>query len=149
MSNVYSLLAIDDSADVLQSIQEIFNTNSELLDFLSQYSGDAPDQSSPKFEITPALSGIEGVALATEKRNAGQPFALAIVDMVMPNGIDGYETIQRLRAIDLEMKIVVFSAYTDVMAKDLSTLPGAEIACIQKPRNKELKDTVLRMVSGQ
>ncbi len=67
----------------------------------------------PWFEIDTALQGQEGVARVQEALQAGQPYALAFVDMRMPPGWDGLETIQRLWAVDPHVQVVICSAHAD------------------------------------
>ena len=43
----------------------------------------------------------------------GRPYALAFVDMRMPPGWDGLETIERLWAVDPHVQVVVCSAHSD------------------------------------
>ena len=44
---------------------------------------------------------------------AGKPFAMAFVDMRMPPGWDGVETIERLWAVDPLVQVVICTAYAD------------------------------------
>ena len=60
-----------------------------------------------------ATQGEEGVDLALHARRSGQPFAIAFVDMRMPPGWDGLETIERLWAIDPDIQVVICSAHSD------------------------------------
>jgi len=43
-----------------------------------------------------ADQGLAGIELAQVAFNAGEPFAIAFIDMRMPPGIDGLETAKRL-----------------------------------------------------
>ena len=72
-----------------------------------------PSGSRPWFEIDSALQGQEGVARVRESLEAGRPYALAFVDMRMPPGWDGLETIQRLWAVDPCVQVVICSAHSD------------------------------------
>ncbi len=65
------------------------------------------------FEIDTALQGQIGVELAQGAQRAGRPYALAFVDMRMPPGWDGLETIQRLWAVDPHVQVVICSAHSD------------------------------------
>src|SRR5882724_7011422 len=50
----------------------------------------------PSFDIETALQGQEGAARVQQALEQQVPFALAFVDMRMPPGWDGLETIERL-----------------------------------------------------
>jgi diguanylate cyclase (GGDEF)-like protein len=65
------------------------------------------------FEIETALQGELGVELAQRAHRDGRPYALAFVDMRMPPGWDGLETIQRLWAVDPHVQVVICSAHSD------------------------------------
>ena len=65
------------------------------------------------FEVETALQGQQGVQLAKQALEAGHPYALAFVDMRMPPGWDGLETIQKLWAIDPHVQVVICSAHSD------------------------------------
>ena len=67
----------------------------------------------PHFELLHAMSGEEACAVVEAEREEGRPVALAYVDVRMPPGIDGIETIRRLRRIDREVELVIMTAYTD------------------------------------
>ncbi len=55
-------------------------------------------------------AAVEAVAAAATE----DPFLMAFVDMRMPPGIDGVETVDRLWKLDPELQIVIASAYSDV-----------------------------------
>jgi signal transduction histidine kinase len=65
------------------------------------------------FELGSALQGQEGLAMAEAALSAGRPFALAFVDMRMPPGWDGVETIRRLWQLDPHLQVVICTAYSD------------------------------------
>jgi len=65
------------------------------------------------FELTFASQGQEGVELVRRASAAREPFAVAFIDMRMPPGWDGLETIQHLWAVDPDVQVVVCSAHSD------------------------------------
>jgi len=73
----------------------------------------AASPAAPGYEVAFALQGQEGVAKADEALTAGRPFALAFVDMRMPPGWDGIETIERLWRLDPQLQVVICTAYSD------------------------------------
>jgi diguanylate cyclase (GGDEF)-like protein len=72
-----------------------------------------PRPARPIFEIDSALQGQEGVERIQRSLEEGRPYALAFVDMRMPPGWDGLETIERLWAIDPNVQVVICSAHSD------------------------------------
>ena len=71
-------------------------------------------QAEAPFEIASAFQGRQGLALATEALAQQRPFALAFVDMRMPPGWDGVETIERLWQLDPQLQVVICTAYADM-----------------------------------
>lgn len=65
------------------------------------------------FELDSALDGEQGVAMAGAALHAGRPYAMAFVDMRMPPGWDGVETIERLWSVDADVQVVICTAYAD------------------------------------
>jgi diguanylate cyclase (GGDEF)-like protein len=67
----------------------------------------------PSFDVDSAMQGREGVERAHQALAEGRPYSVAFVDMRMPPGWDGLETIENLWRVDPEIQVVVCSAYTD------------------------------------
>jgi diguanylate cyclase (GGDEF)-like protein len=67
----------------------------------------------PSFQIQFALQGRHGVNLVERAVADGRPFAMAFVDMRMPPGWDGLETIEHLWAVDPDVQVVICSAHSD------------------------------------
>jgi diguanylate cyclase len=65
------------------------------------------------FTIDSAYQGQEGVELARQAVEQARPYHLAFVDMRMPPGWDGLETIEHLWAVDPYIQVVICSAHAD------------------------------------
>jgi two-component system NtrC family sensor kinase len=65
------------------------------------------------FELDSAYQGREGAAMVEEAVQAGRPYAMAFVDMRMPPGWDGVETIEQVWRVDPQMQIVICTAHAD------------------------------------
>jgi two-component system NtrC family sensor kinase len=65
------------------------------------------------FELDSAYQGEEGLAKVQASLQAGQPYAMAFVDMRMPPGWDGVETIEHLWRSDPRLQVVICTAYSD------------------------------------
>ncbi len=87
------------------------------------------------FELTSALQGQEGLALVQAAATAGKPFAMAFVDVRMPPGWDGIETISRIWAEFPELQVVICTAYTDRSWDEIArTLAASDsILILKKP----------------
>ncbi|HCH24792.1 MAG TPA: hypothetical protein DE179_10915, partial [Oceanospirillaceae bacterium] len=87
----------------------------------------------PDYSVSFADQGLAGIELAQTAFKAGEPFAIAFIDMRMPPGIDGLETAQRLRAIDKKIQIIFVTAYSDRSLKELDQVLGFDMLLLNKP----------------
>ena len=71
------------------------------------------------FDVDSAFQGAEGVEQIVRAREEGRPYALAFVDIRMPPGLDGVETIERAWKEDPDLQMVICSAYSDYSAQDI------------------------------
>jgi CheY-like chemotaxis protein len=65
------------------------------------------------FLVDSASQGQEGYERIKRMRYSGRPYALAFVDMRMPPGWDGIETLERIWADSPDLEAVICSAYSD------------------------------------
>ena len=65
------------------------------------------------FVVDSAFQGREGLAMVKRAAEEGDPYALAFVDVRMPPGWDGVETISHIWQCCPEIQIVVCTAYSD------------------------------------
>jgi len=65
------------------------------------------------FQVDSAHQGREGLALVEKAVAAGQPYAMAFVDVRMPPGWDGVETATELWKAAPDLQIVICTAYSD------------------------------------
>jgi diguanylate cyclase (GGDEF)-like protein len=72
-----------------------------------------PEPTPPSFNLQFAQQGAQGVAMARQALAERRPFALAFIDMRMPPGWDGLETIEHLWKADPDVQVVVCSAHSD------------------------------------
>ena len=96
------ILAHDDAAETdMSRIEKIL------------FGDSGPALTPPSFELQFAQQGVQGVTLAQQAKANGRPFALAFIDMRMPPGWDGLETIEHLWKADPDVQVVVCSAHSD------------------------------------
>ncbi|HEY8360384.1 MAG TPA: ATP-binding protein [Ramlibacter sp.] len=65
------------------------------------------------FELDCASQGREGLAMVEAALLARRPYAMAFIDMRMPPGWDGLETIEHLWRVDPDLQVVICTAYSD------------------------------------
>ncbi len=64
-----------------------------------------------QYELASAYQGLEAIDLVQLAEATGTPFALAFVDMRMPPGIDGLETIKKIWEVSPLMEVVLCTSY--------------------------------------
>ncbi len=115
------VLLIDDNASIHGDFRKVLSVDAddrthETLALLeSDLFGDEERRTGarPNFEVDSAYQGKEGVAMVRAGLERGQPYAMAFVDMRMPPGWDGLQTIEELWKIDPDVQVVICSAHTD------------------------------------
>lgn len=110
------ILLVDDVPSIHQDFRKILSPQStaeKLHDIEAAVFGTATLPAPSGFELDSAYQGDEGVALARAAVEAGRPYAMAFVDMLMPPGLDGVETIEQLWRIDPQIQVVICTAYSD------------------------------------
>ncbi|NWJ96279.1 MAG: PAS domain S-box protein [Chloroflexi bacterium] len=65
------------------------------------------------FLVSEAEDGAVAIALYKETLAAGEPFAAVLMDLSIPGGMGGKETIRHLKELDSDVKAIVSSGYAD------------------------------------
>ena len=111
------ILVIDDNMAIHEDFRKILEQRldtSLLQEARSGLFDDAPAQENlVQFEVECADQGQTGHRMVTEAVAQGRPYAMAFVDMRMPPGWDGIETIEHLWKVDPELQIVICTAFSD------------------------------------
>ena len=122
------VLVVDDNASIHADFERILappeqERQQNLDDLVSSIFGeskdddaDPPAAASPDnlaYELGHANQGQEAYELLKDAEDQGTPFALAFVDMRMPPGWDGLQTIKRFWQDFPHLEIVICTAYSD------------------------------------
>lgn len=119
------ILLVDDHRPIHDDFRSILSSQelaSERLNELeSTFFGDAvlPSLLLPKYEMSSAFQGQEALTRVERAVNEQTPYALGFMDVRMPPGWDGIETIQRIWDVDPEMQFVICTAYADYTWEEL------------------------------
>jgi CheY-like chemotaxis protein len=125
MSGKGKVLLMDDE-------QIILDVTGEILTFLM-------------YDVMTAKDGQAAVDLYKKEKAAGSPFDMVILDLSVPNGLGGKETIELLRTVDPDVKAVVSSGYTnDPVVQDFSRYGFSER--LTKPYNIQEMRNLLESV---
>ena len=137
---MYRVLVIDDNPNIFDDFQAILHEakepsgldamNAEL--FGGEVHDAAPDRT---YQLDYASQGKEGYEKVQQALTQEKPYQLAFVDMRMPPGWDGLETIERIWQTDPHMQMVICTAYSDYsweqITQRLGTTPNFLI--LKKP----------------
>jgi two-component system, cell cycle sensor histidine kinase and response regulator CckA len=134
------ILVVDDNASIHDDFRKILappSVRSESLQAAeAALFGDTPKPTMHKaFEIDSAFQGEEALEKVRSASAAGRPYALAFVDVRMPPGWDGVETITRLWAAAPDLQIVICTAYSDYSWHDIAARAVAphSMVVLKKP----------------
>ncbi|HSV34155.1 MAG TPA: hybrid sensor histidine kinase/response regulator, partial [Ramlibacter sp.] len=110
------ILIVDDLPSIHEDFRKILApapVADKLRDLEAAVFGMAVAPALPGFQLDSAFQGQQAIAMVEAAVRAGRPYALAFVDMLMPPGLDGVETIERLWRIDPDIQVVICTAYSD------------------------------------
>ena len=93
MTSKGKVLLMDDEQIILDVTQEV-------LKFLG-------------YEVMFAREGADAIELYKNEKSAGAPFDVVILDLSVPDGMGGKETIGLLKVLDPEVKAVVSTGYAN------------------------------------
>lgn len=115
----FRIIVIDDNPEIHRDFIKILtNTQtkaSNQIELLKKqlFAEHETEMSLPTFQIDTASQGQEGVEKISDAISQERPYALAFVDIRMPPGWDGIETIKHIWALDKDIQIVICTAYSD------------------------------------
>lgn len=135
------ILVIDDNPAIHQDFQKILGQKHEVADDFEElesalFGKQMDNDSSPNsFELDFASQGQEGYKKVIEANKNNRPYAMAFVDMRMPPGWDGLETIIHLWRVAPDLQVVVCTAYSDHSWADITKRLGnsENLLILKKP----------------
>ena len=117
------ILIIDDNTQIHQDFKKVLLTSkdeeSDLGKLEEALLGKEEEQPIETYTIDCASQGEEGLKMVEESIRNKEPYAVAFIDVRMPPGLDGIETISRIWKIYPELQIVICTAYSDYSWQDL------------------------------
>ncbi|WDU61254.1 ATP-binding protein [Pseudomonas poae] len=117
------ILLIDDTPSIHEDFRKILTPppeqNQALDEMETALFGTCDAPQGPAFELDSAYGGQEGLKLLEVAMAELRPYALAFVDMRMPQGWDGAQTIEELWKVDPNLQVVVCTAYSDYSWEEL------------------------------
>ena len=132
------ILIIDDAPAIHADFRKILTpSTSDEVDLDSREHSLFGTAQSPRltFQVDSAYQGKEALELVERALADSRPYALAFIDMRMPPGWDGLETIEHLWNADPNLQIALCTAYTgyswEAMAERLEF--GDQLLILKKP----------------
>ncbi|MEW6207970.1 MAG: response regulator [Acidobacteriota bacterium] len=101
------------------------------------------------YETELARNGQEAVEMYRQAMEAGAPFTAVILDLTIPGGMGGKETIQKLLEIDPAVKALVSSGYSSDPAMSRFREHGFSGIVAKPYRVAELKKALEEAIEGQ
>ena len=149
------ILAVDDDEALLLLYQQIFTlqkgvkqSSEALLDTLSKGVGGSrqsasAEQRSP-YQLECYLNGVDAVAAVEGAVAVQLNYAVALIDLRMPQGIDGMETARQIRALDEDIQIIFVTAYSDYSTDEIFQQISGAVLWLRKPFHSEELYQVVR-----
>ncbi|HMP84484.1 MAG TPA: response regulator [Verrucomicrobiota bacterium] len=118
------LLIIDDNAAIHEDFRKILGGQSSAGSQLSEAEralfGESPAAiERVTFRMDSAYQGQEALKMVEEAARQNDPYALAFVDVRMPPGWDGIETLEHIWKVCPDLQAIICTAYSDYSWDDL------------------------------
>ena len=134
------ILLIDDNPEIHADFRKVLGpeapASGALDDVMAAFFGaEAAGEVQADFELESAYQGKEGLDMVVRALAEGQPYAMAFVDVRMPPGWDGVETISRIWKVDPSIQVVICTAYSDYSWQDIIAKLGKtdKLVILKKP----------------
>jgi len=117
------ILVVDDNEAIHKDFRKIFGTGSKTGAALEAAEvllfGEENSSNGAGFEVDSAFQGKEGLEMVRKAVAEGRPYPLAFVDVRMPPGWDGIETVARIWQEYPDLQVVICTAYSDYSWDDM------------------------------
>jgi DNA-binding NtrC family response regulator len=129
---IHRILVVDDNRDILSDFFRILCENygcNEAIDKAEvAITGEAPArrgtnmlETGLSFTIDSACQGQEALEMVRASMSKKNPYLMAFIDVRMPPGWDGIETISHLWEVDPDLEVVICTAYSDYSWYQMAT----------------------------
>lgn len=137
------MLLIDDTPSIHEDFRRILSGDGLGADLGLEAAekalfGEATAPARRTFDLDSAYQGREGLEMVRSSLQTASPYAVAFVDMRMPPGWDGVETIREIWKVDPRLQIVICTAYSDYSWDEVLGELGVEdrLLILKKPFDK-------------
>ncbi|KIH81691.1 putative bifunctional diguanylate cyclase/phosphodiesterase [Pseudomonas batumici] len=132
------ILIIDDTPSIHEDFRKILcpdGVEDDLQSAEQALFGDTLTRQVERFDLDSAFQGQEGLAKVEQALLQGQPYAMAFIDMRMPPGWDGLQTLERLWQADPKLQVALCTAYSDYSLDEMNDRieMGDRLLILKKP----------------
>ncbi len=136
----HRILVVDDNEAIHEDFRKILTAprKDEMLAAELAVFGelaDQPEDDGHHYEVDFAKQGVIALEMVQESRKRHKRYTLAFVDMRMPPGWDGVQTVRRLWEVGPELQVVFVTAYSDHTWKEIVNELGISdrLLIVRKP----------------
>ena len=126
----------DDTQNCKNSVLAMFDTPSETdIQIAEKKPPLDEDLEDIDFQLVSCSQGADAIDQVAQSLDSQKQFAVAFIDMRMPPGIDGLETIKQMYNLDPAIQIVVVTAYSDYSSEQIrhALNPSDNLLIVKKP----------------
>jgi len=136
----HRILLVDDNMEIHKDFRKILcpdtNSATAVNDLEAALFDDVkPVVNETRFELDSAYQGQEALGMVQKALTEQHPYAMAFVDVRMPPGWDGIETVARIWEVDPEIQVVICTAYSDYSWDEMRAKVGQpdSLLVLKKP----------------
>ncbi len=138
------ILIVDDNAAIHEDFSKILPNQSDEIEsfddlerglFGDRTGGEPPGEDPGYYDLSHAFQGEEAFEMVKQAEERGKPYALIFMDVRMPPGWDGIETIRRIWSHWPHIEIVICTAYSDYSWEKILQMVGStdQLMFLRKP----------------
>jgi len=134
------ILIIDDNTSIHEDVRKILGVASSEdaahdEEAAALFGVETRQHNEIAFEVDSAYQGEEGLGMVRRAADEGRPYAMAFIDVRMPPGWDGIETISKIWRKYPDLQVVICTAYSDYSWEDMIRQVGKtdSLVILKKP----------------
>ena len=135
------ILIVDDNKAIHEDFKAILQPSKKDVQALNEKEAAIFGDSSSKalgtedFELSSAFQGEQAIDMVRQSLKDDRPYAMAFMDVRMPPGLDGIETIQKMWQEYPYIQTVICTAYSDYQWQDIENKLGRneKLLILKKP----------------
>ncbi|MBU0480619.1 MAG: LuxR C-terminal-related transcriptional regulator [Proteobacteria bacterium] len=160
LQETFRVLVVDDEQPIHDMFSDIFSSETDFhrskanLEKLEGQLFGGRGKNSPEtpfYKLTHCRSGEDAVRTVVESLEMDEPFSVIFMDMRLPPGKNGLWAAERIRKLDEDVHIVIFTGYSDVGPAEINAKvpPLNKLLYINKPvKPPEVRQFVQSLTSN-